>query len=294
MSGSLGLSHSRQSANAQSTSNSYGYSGSESVDASQSVSSGVSGGSSSSGQEIAFEDLFKQLYGGATDAAGRVAMQAPQLQAAAQQLFTGGSQFMQSLTDNAGSNYMAERLNGSSPVEDIIASMKTDAGNLFRDELNPAITSRAVAGGTFGGGRQGVAQGVAQARVADDFTRNAAALRYSDVQAKDAIAANVAGNSIAAANTGLGSLPGLLDLVERGQNAELAPYGSLSAILGGPTTLTSSESSDFSQTTAQSIANAFSRAFGEQTAESQSTSKSKGKSYGFDSSFSYGGFGGGS
>jgi hypothetical protein len=292
MSGSLGLSHSRQSATAQSTSDSYGYSGSESQDVSRSLSEGVSGGASSTGQTIAFEDLFKQLYQGASGAANNVAMQAPQLQQAAQQLFTGGSQFLESLGGNAGSDYMTDRLSGPSPVEDIIASMKTDAGNLFRDELNPAITARGVAGGTLGGGRQGVAQGVAQARVADDFTRNAAALRYSDVQAKDAIAANVAGNSIAAANTGLGALPGMLDLVERGQNAELAPYGSLSAILGGPTTLTSSESSDFSRTIAQSAADAFSRAFGEQTATSQSTSKSKGKSYGFDSSFSYG-FGGG-
>jgi hypothetical protein len=295
MSGSLGLSQNKQDSKAQSTSSStsesYGYSGSESGDTSRSISEGFGGGSSSSNQAIAFEDLYKQLYGGATNAANNVAMQAPQLQQAAQQLFTGGSQFLQSLNGNAGSNYMTERLSGPSPVEDIIASMKTDAGNLFREELNPAITSRAVASGALGGGRQGVAQGIAQGKVADDFTRNAAALRYSDVQAKDAIAANVAGNSIAAANTGLGSLPGMLDLVERGQNAELAPYGSLSSILGGPTTLTSAESSDFSRTTAQSAADAFSRSFGEQSAESQSqsqsTAKSKGRAWSFDSSFSY-------
>lgn len=295
MSGSLGLSQNKQDSKAQSTSSSesYGYSGSESGDVSRSLSEGVSGGSSNTNQAIAFEDLYKQLYGGATNAANNVAMQAPQLQQAASQLFTGGSQFLQSLGGNAGTDYMTDRLSNPSPVEDIIASMKTDAGNLFRDELNPAITSRAVAGGALGGSRQGVAQGIAQGRVADDFTRNAAALRYSDVQAKDAIAANVAGNSIAAANTGLGALPGMLDLVERGQNAELAPYGSLSSILGGPTTLTSASANDFSRTTAQSAADAFSKSFGEQTAESQSqsTAKSKGRAWSFDSSFSYGGGG---
>lgn len=293
MSGSLGFNKDKQDAQSQSTSSStsYGYSGSESGDTSQSFSSGVSGGSSRSNQTIAFEDLYKQLYGNAAGAANNVAMGAPQLQEAAQQLFTGGSQFLQSLGGDAGSNYMNERITGASPVEDIIASMKTDAASLFNEELNPAITARAVAGGTLGGGRQGVAQGVAQAKVTDDFTRNAASLRYADVQAKDAMAANIAGNSIAAASTGLGALPGLLDIFERGQNAELAPYSNLAAIMGGPTALTSAEATDFSRTTAQSVADAFSRSFGEQTAESesQSTAKSRGRSYGFNMGVGIGG-----
>lgn len=292
MSGSLGFSHSSNKSDAQSTSDSssYGYNGAESGDISRSLSNSVSGGSSN--QAIAFEDLYKQLYGGAAGAAGNVAMQAPQLQAAAQQLFTGGSQFLQSLNGNAGTNYQEQRLNGPSPVEDIIASMKTDAASLFTDNLNPAITANAVAGGNLGGGRQGIAQGLAQSQVANDFTRNAAALRYSDVQSKDAIAANVAGNSIAAAGTGLGSLPGMLDILERGQNAELAPYSSLASIMGGPTTLTTAN--DFSNATQQSMSDAFSRSFGEQSAvsTSQSTAKSRAKSFSFDSSFSYGGMGG--
>lgn len=290
MSGSLGLSRNKANSDSQSTSSSssYGYSGSESGDQSQSFSHGLSAGSSQSSQAIAFEDFFKQLYGNSSAAAANVAAGAPQLKNVAQQLFTGGSQFLQSLGGDVGSEYMATRLNSNAPVDDIIASMKTDAGSLFRDELNPAITSRAVAGGTLGGGRQGVAQGVAQARVADDFARNAAALRYADVQAKDQIAATIAGNSIATANTGLGALPGLLDLVERGQNAELAPFSNLAAIMGGPTTLTSSTASDFSRTTAQSAAEAFSRSFGEQTAESksQATGKSRASGWSFDSAFS--------
>lgn len=289
MSGSLGYGESKTKSDAQSTSSSYGYQGSESSDISRSFSDGVSGGQSSSRQAIAFEDLFRQLYGGATTAAGNVAMGAPQLQQTAQQLFTGGSQFLQTLGENAGSNYLEERLNGSSPVEDIIASMRTDAGNLFSEELNPAITSRAVASGNLGGGRQGVAQGIAQAKVAENFTRDAATLRYQDVQAKDNIAATVASNSIASAGTGLGALPGLLDIFERGQNAELAPYASLSSILGGPTTLTEASSDDFSRTTAQSFANAFSRSFGEESSRAQSTSRQRGRSFNFDTAFGLGG-----
>lgn len=295
MSGSLGLDYNKSDQSSFASSNAYGYSGANSSDISRSSSDSVSGGSSSSGQTIAFEDLFKQLYGGATDAAGRVAMQAPELQSAAKQLFTGGSQFLQSLGENAGTNYQAQRLSGSNPeIEQLIASMKTDAGALFSDELNPAITANAVAGGNLGGGRQGVAQGVAQAQVANDFVRNAAQLRYSDVAAKDAIAANVAGNSIAAANTGLGALPGMLDILERGQNAELASYSSLAGILGGPTTLSSSESSNFANATSQSAADAFSRSFGEQTSTSESRSKGKSRGYGYQGSFSYGPSGGGS
>jgi hypothetical protein len=311
MSGSLGLNYNTNDQSAQATSNAYGYSGSQSGDTSRSSSEGISGGQSASvggstarsGQSIAFEDLYKQLYGSATNAANNVAMQAPQLQDAAKMLFTGGSNFLQSLGGNAGSDYQTNRLNGSnSAVDDIIASMKTDAASLFTDKLNPAITANAVAGGTLGGGRQGVAQGVAQAQVANDFTRNAAGVRLADVNAKDAIAQNVAQNSIAAANTGLGALPGMLDIVERGQNAELAPYSSLAGILGGPTTLASSmsdsfsnaNSSEFARNTAQTAADAFSRSFGEQTAESQSTSKGKSRGYGYSGSFSYGGMGGSS
>jgi len=290
MSGSLGFSKSKSTSDAQSTSDSasYGFNESTSGDMQRSASDSVSGGTSNTSQAIAFEDLYKQLYGGAAGAANNVAMQAPQLQAAAQQSFTGGSQFLQSLDSNAGTNYQEQSLNSNSPVEDIIASMKTDAASLFTDELNPAITANAVAGGNLGGGRQGIAQGLAQSRVANDFTKNAAALRYSDVQSKDAIAANIAGNSIAAAGTGLGSLPGMLDVLERGQNAELAPYSSLAGILGGPTTLTTGESNDFSRSTAQSMSDAFSRSFGEQSAMStaQSTAKSRAKSFSFDSSFS--------
>lgn len=287
MSGSLGMDYSQNRASTDANSSSYGYNSSSSVDQSRSLSESTGGGTSRSGQSVFEADLFRRLYGNAENAAGNVAAQAPQLRDAAMQLFTGGSQFLQTLGGDVGSNYMNERLTDGSNVEDIISSMRSDAVDLFNEELNPAITSRAVAGGTMGGGRQGVAQGIAQGKIASGFARDAATLRYADVQAKDAIAAQVAGNSISAANTGLASLPGLLDLVERGNNAELAPYSSLSAILGGPTTLSESESNDFTRSTAQSVSDAFSRAFGEQSAESTTRQRSRGRSYGFDSSFSY-------
>lgn len=293
MSGSLGLGYDTADSRSQSTSNAYGYSGSESSDVSRSASNAVSGGQSQTNQNIAFEDFYRRLYSGATGAANSVAMQAPELRTAASQLFTGGSQFLQSLGENAGTNYMEDRLNNASPVEDIIAAMRSDSAALFNEELNPAITSRAVAGGMLGGGRQGVAQGVAQAAVNRDFTRQAAELRYADVAAKDSMAANIANNSIAAASTGLGALPGMLDILERGQNAELAPYSNLAAILGGPTALTTSSASDYSRSISQSAADAFSRSFGEQTATSSSSSRGRSRGYDYSGSFSWMDFGGG-
>lgn len=251
MSGSLGGGRSKSSQQ----SSSYGYSGSQQA--------------STSTQDVFQGDIFAQLYGNASTAAGGAAANAGQLRTAAQQLFTGGNQFLEQLGGDAGSAYLQDRLSANNPVlEEQISQLQQDTGRLFREELNPAITSRSVAGGTFGGGRQGVAQGLAAESAARVFTQGATALRAGDIASRDAVAQSIATNSLNAASTGLGALPSLLDVLERGNNAELGVYGGLSQILGGPTTLT----------TAQSLA----KSFGEQT--SQSSGKSR--AWNFDTSAS--------
>lgn len=255
MSGSLGGGRSKSYQQNQSTS--YGYSGSQ--QASQST------------QDVFQGDTFAQLYGNASGAANNAAANAGQLRTAAQQLFTGGNQFLEQLGGDAGSAYLEQRLGGNNPVlEQQISQLQQDTGRLFREELNPAITSRSVAGGTFGGGRQGVAQGLAAESAARVFTQGATALRAGDVASRDAVAQSIATNSLNAASTGLGALPSLLDVLQKGNNAELGAYGQLSQILGGPTTLT----------TAQSLA----KAFGEQS--SQSWGYGRGSSWNFDTSAS--------
>lgn len=254
MSGSLGGGRSRSSQQQQSQS--YGYSGSQQA--------------STSSESVFAQDIFSQLYGNASATANTTAASAGELRTAAQQLFTGGNQFLQDLGGDAGSAYLENRLSSDNPVvEEQIAQLRTDTGRLFREELNPAITSRAVAGGTYGGGRQGVAQGLAAESAARLFTEGSTAIRAQDSASRDAIAQSVATNSLTAASTGLGALPSLLQLLERGNNAELGVYGQLSSILGGPTTLT----------TAQSLA----KAFGEQTSESSGSGRSS--SWNFDTSF---------
>lgn len=260
MSGSLGGGRSRSSQSSESE----GFSQSEQT--SQSTSQ--------SRQNIAFEDSFSQLYGNASDAAGRAALGAGNLTQAAQQLFTGGNQFLNSLGGDAGSAYLEDRLSANNPVlEAQISQLQEDTGRLFREELNPAITSRGVGGGTLGGGRQGVAQGLAADSAARVFAQGATALRAGDIASRDAVAQSVATNTLNAASTGLGALPSLLDVLERGNNAELSTYQRLGSILGGPTTLTESDS----------LAQSLSRAYGEQS----SSSRGRSSAWNFDTSASF-------
>jgi hypothetical protein len=263
MSASLGGGKSKSNQQSESS----GFQTSEQMSTSQSQSQST--------QDIAFRDMYAQLYGNAGNAASGAAANAGVLGDAAKQLFTGGNQFLQSLGGDAGSSYLEGRLDSNNPVlEQQISELQKDTGRLFREELNPAITSRAVGGGTLGGGRQGVAQGLAAEGAARVFTQGATALRAGDVASRDAVAQSVATNSLNAANTGLGALPSLLEVLERGNNAELGVYSSLSSILGGPTTLTQSGST--------SLAESLAKAYGEQSGTSSGSSRA----WNFDTSAS--------
>lgn len=266
MSGSLGGGRS----NNYQEQTSEGFSQSEQMSQSQSMSQGQSR------QNIAFGGMYDQLYTNAGNVAGTAARNAGQLRTAAEQLFTGGSQFLESLGTDAGSDYLANRLGSENPVlESQISQLREDTGRLFREELNPAITARAVGGGTLGGGRQGVAQGLAIDSAARAFTQGATALRAGDVASRDSVAQSVATNSLTAASTGLSALPSLLNVLEGGNSAELDVYSQLGSILGGPTTLTQSDSRS------ESIAESLARAYGEQS----SRGYGRGRSWNFDTSF---------
>jgi hypothetical protein len=163
---------------------------------------------------------------------------------------------LQSPSD-AGTNYLTDRLNNSDSADAQIAQLQKDTGLLFTDQFNPAITSDAVSSGNLGGGRQGVAQGMAMDTLARQFSSQATAIRSNDQAQKDAAASTVAGNSLTAASTGLGALPGLLSVVGQGQNADLDVYSKLAQIYGGPTTLSSSQSTSASAAIANAIAKSF-------------------------------------
>ncbi len=147
-------------------------------------------------------------------------------------------------------------------------SLKSGLGELFREELNPAIRGDAIAAGGFGGGRQGVAQGQAVGELADAYTQGLGSITaqanaqagqsagmFSDIlggvrdrvlQAngmRSDILARGRDQSMQAASL----IPGLgtarRDLGTSNNQSQLDQLQALAAILGGPTVLARAKSS---------------------------------------------------
>lgn len=253
----------------------YGYSGSESL--SDSLSRARSGGQSTQG--IAFEELFRQLFGNATGATQRAAELAPALTGQAAQLFGAGTSFLDSLTGSA----VDERLADEGTADAQIGLLGRDLEKFFREGILPGIASRGVATGTLGGSRGEVAKGIAAEGLLGEFVRGTTGIRTADVTRRDELAQASDAGAVSRAATGLSSLGGLFDLASAGSQAGLSPYLALAQILGGPTVLT--ESSQFGES--DSIAQALSRAFGEDFSydSSKASSSSKGKSLNFSLGF---------
>jgi hypothetical protein len=232
-------------------------------------SGGESVGGSQSQQTIAFEDIFARLFGGAADAAG--GLDPSLLSEQANQLFSGGLEFLDSLSGGPGTDFLQSRVSGESPVlGEQISALGEDIGKFFNEQILPGISSEAVGGGTLGGGRQGVAEGIAGEGALREFQRGSTMLRAEDIRARDAAAATLGEQRIAGASAGLGGLNILGGIAEFGFGAELAPFERLAAILGGPTVL--GESSSFSN--AENFAEQFSSSFG--TSQSDTRSRSSG------------------
>lgn len=276
----IGWNNDRSRSNSQSNAYGYSQSGSSSSSLSRGSSQSQSGSQGTSAESVAFEDIFASLYGNAGGAAARVANMAPGFTEQANTLFSGGLNFMDQL--GAGDAYAERRLaNDNSLVNEQIALLGEDLGAFFRDELNPAISSRAVAGGTYGGGRQGVAQERQAKLVADQFRRGSVELRTADQAQRDAVARDAAANRTAANSAALNAIPGLMEVARGGFGAELAPWEALSSILGGPTTLSSSQQSSFSESSAEEVARAIAESFGLSEDFATSTSSSNSKAKGF-------------
>jgi len=257
------------------SSQSRGFSESEGRSESGSISGGAAISGAESGQRIAFEDVFSRLFGSAEGVAG--GLDASLLTDAANQLFTGGTGFLNSLGADAGSEFLESRLGPNEQLEEQIGLLSEDVGRFFSEELNPAITSEAVSGGQLGGGRQGVAQAGAARAAGDVFTRGASALRSEDLRARDAAAGTLLQGNIAGAQTGLASLPALLGLAETETLGALAPLGALASILGPQQTLT--DSSSFG--TSSDFARAFSESFDRSRSETTSSSDNRSIRFGF-------------
>lgn len=299
----FGLSGSRSESRSTGRSSSSSFSFGSSQSRQGSISGGVSGGRSvagsedrassraQSGQQVAFEDVFARLFGGAEDVAAN--LDTSLLTQASNQLYSGGTEFLAGLGGDAGTDYLTQRLAGGDGVlQGQLDLLQSDIGELFREELLPGITSEAVGRGQLGGGRQGVAQGQAAEAAAEAFTQGATELRTRDQAQRDAIAGGVADRAISGAQIGLAGLPGLLQIAEGGMTAQTAPLQFLASILGDQTVLTESTSQSESQgqsfSNAMDFARQFAESFGFSSSQDVARSRSQSRTDSVSSSGSFG------
>lgn len=173
---------------------------------------------SQTSQNVFLANLFSSLFGGAGAAAGDI--DTGGITDTANALFSSGSEFISGLQDVGGGEALASNID----------ALKTDVSAFFNEELLPGITSTAIGGGQLGGGRQGVAQGIAAGKMTDAFSRGVADLRSQDV-----------GHRLAASEMGLGALGQQMGFAQEAAFAPLSPFLALSQIMGDPTVLTESE-----------------------------------------------------
>lgn len=249
------------------------------------ASGSESGGRSRSGssQNIAFEDVFARLFGGASATAGGI--DTSSLTRASNMLFGSGASFLDSLGGGgAGAGFIEDRLAGSdSRVSDEMGILEADLNRFVGEQADRRTTSSGVAAGTLGGGRTLVQNQLTDRNAAEAFARGSVDIRAREREATDALALGLAQDETMRAGTGLDSLAGLQGISESGALAGLTPFAALSQILGGPVALTESfgEADDF--------ASSFARDFGFDStvgrAGSQSESSSRGRSRSFNFGF---------
>lgn len=259
MSGSF----SKQSSDQQATSTQQGYgeqaASSFGQQGAESSSSSVGTSEGGSSQSIAFEDVFKKLFGGASDAAAAVDSGAISTQA--KQLFTSGTGFLDTLSGVGSDETTTAQL----------GALKSTLGDFFNEQLLPGVTRDGVSTGTLGGSRDAIATAQAAKAVGGQYATGAAQILGQRDQAKT----NAAG-------TGLSALQSLLGIGQGGELAGLAPYQALSQIVGGPTVLGSSF------TSSQDVATALSDSFGLNGSQSYGFDFNSGQSKSTGGSSGYG------
>lgn len=221
----------------------------QSVSQSSSANTSASGNASNSfvlGQQLPF---LQSLWGQAQGAANPGAAQG----LASQVSGTLGPQLQRSMTALGALGDPRAQIAAQT------ASLKSGLGALFREEIQPGLAGDAIAAGGLGGGRQGVAQGVAAGQLGQAFTQG-----LGDIVAR-------ANQTALGAQSALPQVASLYSDVTRAPGtAGLDPLTQLAAILGGPTVLNRSTG------------------WGRGSGTSQSTSWSKGKSSGESSGFDFG------
>lgn len=225
----------------------------------QSFSDSISRGSSfsrgASTSRVFAEDVFRDLFGGASRAAGGI--DTGSIAGAANMLFSGGTDVLNALQQGGeGADFLRNRLSSDGLVDEQIGLLGDDLARFLAEDVNPAITSGGVSASTLGGSRGEVQKGIATGKAADAFTRGAVSLRVADQSQRDQIAAGLMQSDASRNQASLAALPMLFGLAESGAMAGLSPFAALASIIGDPTVLTDSISEGGSEQFSRALAEA--------------------------------------
>jgi len=155
-----------------------------------------------------------------------------------QQLYDFGYGALQGLTGNPYLDALQQQAGGNQQlVGQQVGQLQADLGRAFNQQVLPGIRRDANAVGALGGGRQGVAEGIAAQGFADAFGRGVTDIYSQDAQ-RSLQAATAGGGLFAQSSLGaLSSLPGLFETGLGQFTGQFAPLGIYSQILGAPTVL---------------------------------------------------------
>ena len=152
---------------------------------------------------------------------------------------SGGANFdagaAQGFVDRLSSNPFMQQLGqfatpNNAMVQNQMDMLGQNLGRQFSQQILPGIQSNAIAAGQLGGGRQGVAQGIASQGFADAFGQGASGIMsnaYNQAQQATGLGANLYGQQAMMGLQGLGQM----------QQMAANPYLWWSQMLGGPTVL---------------------------------------------------------
>jgi hypothetical protein len=174
------------------------------------------------------------------------------------QLMPGLMQNMNQLTNNP---FLSQLQQFSQPnnqmVQQNVDLLGQDLQRQFQQDLMPQIAQNAIAGGQLGGGRQGVAQGLAAQGISDAFARGSADIRnqaYGQAQQAAGMGGQMLGQGIQA---GFNAAPALMNLGLSPYTAAWMPLQQLGGLLGSPTTIGSGRSSGSSREFNMQFGNVF-------------------------------------
>lgn len=264
------------------TSQSRSRSGGRSVDRSGSRSS----------QSVAFEDVFANLFGDASAAAGGV--NTGNITAAANMLFAGGQDIITQLQDGGtGAAFLESQISGADQIADAqVDQLGDDLQRFLAEDVRGTLTQAGVSTNTLGGSRGEVQAGIAERGASEAFIRGATDIRDRSRNRTSSLATALMQSESERSSTALAALPQMFGLMESGQMASLSPMMALSQILGPQIALTESESfgmgesSQFSEALAEALGinlgmNQTTGRAGSRS-ESESSSSSRSLSLGFE------------